>query len=354
MAVVIALALAVGTGVVGVSAVPMVLRTGSVTLALFAVCGLPLALMLATGELRPYRTLLILPLGAATSALALALLGLLHVPLVGSLAIVIAAGLGGCVTTLRRRRGEQYRLGASAAPVTLRVVAPLALAGLVGLVSLLPIFRSGFATVPGQNGDAILVVGTATLLEHAPPTATRTDLPIPRIPIEWRSKYPIYYPLAAAAELAGVDPIQAFATVAAIMLALGAVGFYLFTAVVLRGPPWAALLSAFLVPLDRIVMYVTVHPYYNELWGQFTLPFMLLAGWWFLRRPGRAAAALFVVFAVLGLLAYPLMFPFPVLFLGAFAVTVWRRRRSAGDPVRWVSSLGLPRVLGSPGCGCPR
>ncbi len=220
---------------------------------------------------------------------------------------------------------------------------PIALAGLVALITLLPSFRSGFASVPGQNGDAILVVGTADLLEQAPPTATRTDTPIPSIPLEWRSKYPIYYALAAISMLAGQDPIEAFPTVVAMMLALAALGFFLFARLVLRAPLWLGLLVLFLLPLDRIAMYVAIHPYYNELWGQFTLPFVLLFGWRYLNAPDRRGAILFVLFAALCLLAYPLVIPFPAVFLLASGVVVWRRRRAEGQPVRWISGLDLPR-----------
>jgi hypothetical protein len=98
-----------------------------------------------------------------------------------------------------------------------------------------------------------------------------------------------------------------------------------------------------LVPLDRIVMYVTIHPYYNELWGQFALPFMLLSGVNFLRAPDRHSAIMFALLAVLGLLAYPLMVPFPAIFLGVFAFVTWRRRRGAGESAAWISSLRIPR-----------
>ena len=57
-----------------------------------------------------------------------------------------------------------------------------------------------------------------------------------------------------------------------------------------------ALLGMFLLPLDRIVMYVTIHPYYNELWGQFTLPFILLFGWRYLSSPDRVSAVLAALF----------------------------------------------------------
>ncbi|MEA2160541.1 MAG: hypothetical protein QOD66_2921 [Solirubrobacteraceae bacterium] len=346
-----ALVLAVSAGVAGLSAVPAVLRTGVVAIALFALCGYAAAQTLVRGEEAPHRALMVLPLGAVISALSLAILGLLHVPLKVSLALVIIAA---AVSVLWARRQETApeapppaTTGAERSAL-IRVGLPLFLAAMVGLISLVPIFRSGFATVPGQNGDAIMVVGTAVLLEHAPPTATREDLPISHIPLEWRSKYPIYYPLAAVSTLAGQDPIQAFATLAALILALTTLGFFLFARYVLRAPFWISLLALFVVPLDRIVMYVVMHPYYNELWGQFTLPFILLAGWRYLTAPDRRSGALFALFLLLGLLAYPLMVPFPVLFLAAGGVVVWRRRRRVGESPRWIAALELPRPRARP------
>ena len=331
----VGLVLALLAGVVGASAVPAVLRTGVVAVALYAVCGYTPAKLLVRRQLPDAWPLMVLPLGAVFSSIPLAVLGLLHVPLKLSLAIVITLAL---VAVIRfRPRGP--RVKPNRARLEQMVIA-LLLAGMVALVSLIPIFRSGFATVPGQNGDAILVVGSATLVEHAPPTATRLDLPINRIPLQWRSKYPIYYALAAVSTLAGQTPIQAFATVSALMLALTALGLFLFARYALRAPPALALLTAFLVPLDRIVMYVTVHPYYNELWGQFTLPFILLSGWLYLTQPGRRNAVLFVCFVVLGLLAYPLMLPFPLFFLLAGGWVLWRRRD--GSP-GWISGLRITR-----------
>ncbi len=127
------------------------------------------------------------------------------------------------------------------------------------------------------------------------------------------------------------------------MLAATALGLFLFALYALRAPPWVALLSALLVPLDRIVMYVTVHPYYNELWGQFALPFMLLFGWLYLHQPSRRSAALFLLFLLFGLLVYPLMVVFPVLFLAPLAWSRWRQNRRWGVPLGWVSALRLPR-----------
>jgi hypothetical protein len=342
----IALVLALNAGVVGVAAVPTVLRTAVVGVAFFALCGYPAACALVRGELSEHRALLVLPIGATVSSLALAALGLLHVPLAVSLAAVIGVAALATLRVLSARGAAPEGGEATAAPRTAwiaRIALPIMLAAVVALISLIPIFRSGYATVPGQNGDAILAVGTAVLLEHAPPTATRSDLPIPSIPLEWRSKYPIYYALAGISTLAGQDPIQTFPTVAALILALAAIGFFLFARYVLRTSLWLALLVLFVVPVDRIAMYVDMHPYYNELWGQFTLPFMLLFGWRYLNAPDRRGAILFVLFTVLCLLAYPLVIPFPAVFLIVCAVVLWRRRRAEHRPVRWLSGLELPR-----------
>ncbi len=357
------LALALSADVIGIRVVPTVLRTAAVGIAFFALCGYAAARLLVHGALGAHRALLVMPLGAAVSSLSLTVLGLLHVPLEVSLAIVIVAAAGAALTPFALRRSPRARPperaeaeAACAEPAAerpergllVRTALPLLLAGMVGLISLLPIFRSGFATVPGENGDAILAVGTAVLLEHAPPGATRTDLPINHVPLQWRSKYPIYYALAGISMLAGQDPIQAFATVSALMLALTALGFFLFARYLLRAPPWVALLALLVVPLDRVVMYVTIHPYYNELWGQFALPFMLLSGWRYLNAPDRRSAALFAAFLVLGLLAYPLMIPFPAIFLVVGAWVVARRRRAAGERTHWISALRLPRPRARP------
>jgi hypothetical protein len=318
-----------------------VLRTAAAGCVLFGLVGYPVVAALIDGDLIAWRPLLVLPVGATVSSLALAALGLLHVPLRVSLAVILVLAIAAGVRQLRRGAGA-----ARTAPGTgwrTRIGLPLALAAIVAAISLLPIFRADMATVPGQNGDAILVVGSAELLEHAPPTANRTNLPIPSIPLVWRSKYPIYYALAGISALTGQNPIAAFPTVAALMLALAAIGFFLFARFLLRAPPWLALLILFLAPLDRIVMYVTIHPYYNELWGQFSLPYMLLFGWRFLNAPSRRGAVIFILFALIGLFAYPLMLPFPAIFLLVTAWVVWRRRRAAGEPVRWISGLELPR-----------
>jgi hypothetical protein len=344
-ATVVGLIIAIGADVVGVAAVPSVLRTAVVALAFFTICGYAPASVLARGELQAHMELLVLPVGAAVSSLVLTVLGLAHVPLKGSLAIVLTAAVVADVLVYRRGRAVSGRAAGTGHGRWLqRIALPMFLAAMVALITLVPIFRSGFATVPGQNGDAVLAVGSAVLLQHEPPTSdVANNLPINHIPLEWRSKYPIYYALAAVSTLSGQSPIQTFAPVSALMLALTALGFFLFALYAVRAPPWVALLAMFLLPLDRIVMYVTIHPYYNELWGQFTLPFILLFGWHYLSAPNRVNFILALLFLALGLFAYPLMLPFPAVFLAVHAFVMFRRARAAGRKPGWISELRIPR-----------
>src|SRR5579884_3459061 len=65
----IALVLALNADVVGAAAVPGVLRTAVAAVALFLVCGYAPARALTGGELRDYRPLLALPIGATISSL---------------------------------------------------------------------------------------------------------------------------------------------------------------------------------------------------------------------------------------------------------------------------------------------
>jgi hypothetical protein len=77
------------------------------------------------------------------------------------------------------------------------------------------------------------------------------------------------------------------------------------------------------VGLSRLPIHVADHPFYNQLWALFSLPLILLAGTCFLREPSRRSLALLVLFGAIGAFAYPLMLPFPALFL---AVGAWRER----------------------------
>src|SRR4051812_20375785 len=312
---------AVDAGVAGPGAVPAVARTAVATLGLFAVCGYGPARLLAPASLRA--GLFVLPAGAACSTLALTVLGLLHVPLIASLVVVLAAGAALGVLALRRPRAP-----GPPGDRLVRLGVPLALAPLIAAMALLPSFRAGFATVQGQNGDAVLAVGTAEFLRHAPPTAVRPELGLDRVPILWRSKLPIYYGLAATSELAGQETFVAFSTVTAIAVGLAALGFFAFAVDGLGVPAGIGLLALFAVGLDRIVLYTAIHPYYNQTWALFALPFVLLFGW-------RGSFALAALFAALAVFTYPLLLPFPLVFLGVIA---WRRR----GHLDWRGALRVP------------
>jgi hypothetical protein len=337
----LALWLAREAGVSGPGAVPEVVRAAGAAAAIFWISGYAPARLLLPDEMRAHTLVLAFPLGAATSALALTVLGFLRVPFEVSVPLVLATGAAAGLW-LRVRQGPA-RAPEGSGGAGLRVLWPAYLAVLLAAVALLPLFRSGFATIVGQNGDAHLAVGTAELLQEAPPNAVRPELPVDRVPLVWRSKYPIYYSLAAVAWVAGVDTLEVLATFAAAMLALIAVAFFALARHGLGAPPAAALLAMALVGLDRISVYVTDHPYYNQLWASFSLPLILLFGVRYLEQPGRATLALFALFAVLGAAAYPLMLPFPLLVLALAAWLVWRRRRAAGEPLGWIAALRLPR-----------
>jgi hypothetical protein len=310
--------------------VPAVARSAVAAIALFGVCGYGVARLALPRALLGHLLLFTLPIGAATSTLALTVLGLLHVPLAASLAVVLAAGVVLAVLAVRRRALPEPVPGGWLAGVAV----PLFLAALVGAILLLPSFRAGYATVSGQNGDAVLAVGTANLLQHAPPTAVRPELGLDSVPIQWRSKLPIYYGLAGVSELAGQDTTVAFSTVVAIVLGLAALGVFLFVVHALGAPPGVGLLALFGVGLDRISVYVGIHPYYNQSWALFALPFLLLLGWRALAAPTRGTVALAALFAALALFAYPLLLPFPAVFLAAVA---WQRRRE----IDWRGALRL-------------
>jgi hypothetical protein len=313
------------------AALPDVLRAAAATLALFAVSGYALAERLTPEPLRPFRHLLMLPVGAMTSCLALTALGFAHVPLTASLAIVLAGGAVASLVVARRP-----------APVDPAVGAYVALGALLAALVLVPSFRASFATVPGLNPDAQLVSGLAVLFQHAPPQGTRLGLPVPELPDVWRSKVPIFYGLAAVSRLSGLAPVAAFPTVAALLVGLVAAGFGLVGRVVLGlRSGWAVVVMA-AVGLDVALLHVAVHPYWNQLWGLMSFPFALLFAWLAVAERDWRALALFGLALLLGAFAYPLMLPYPLVALAAFALA---ERRLPALPRRGRSPWALVAVL---------
>lgn len=340
-----ALWVAVEGGVEGPSAAPDVLRAAAAAIALFGLAGYAPARLLAPGAMRPQLALVALPLGAVCSSIALTALGLLGLPFDLALVALLLTAAGSAVMVRVRRGPANPQTGTAGDGERLRRLAwPLYVAILVTAITLVPVFRSGFATVMGQNGDAYLAVGSAELLQRAAPTGVEPTLPVDRVPLVWRSKYPIYYSLAAVSSLSGLSPLEAFHTLGAIMLALTALGYYLLARRWLGAGPVAALLVMALVPLDRIAVHAVLHPFYNQVWGEFALPYTLLFGLNHLNEPSRSSAVLLGLFAAIGAFAHPLMLFFPAVALAAAGCVVWRRRRAAGEATGWMAGMRLPRT----------
>lgn len=313
----------------GTVAVPAMARVGVTAAAFFAFCGYGPARLLLPAALRPRLALYALPVGAAFATLAMTVLGLLRVPFDVSLAVILLAAAASAVLAVRR---------VPSVPAGDRVASlavPLAIAVLLSAVACLPALLADLPVVQGQNPDAMLVSGTANLLQHAPPTADRPDLPLDSVPPLWRSKLPIYYALAAVARLSGQETMFAFSPLIGATLGLTALGFFLLVLDGFGAPLLAALAAMLAVGLDRIVIHLPYFPLYNQLWALGWLPVTLLFGWRFLREPSRNAAILAGAFLAVALFTYPLLLPFPAVFLGVIA---WQRRREND----WRQALRLP------------
>ncbi|HEX8085968.1 MAG TPA: hypothetical protein VF529_16875 [Solirubrobacteraceae bacterium] len=319
----------------GVAAVDDAARAGAAAVVLFAVAGFGLVRLWLPAELRRHELLWVLPVGACASGIELAALGYARVPFEANLAIVLAAGVGLAVAALRRAEGSP-RPGVSIA----HIAWPVWIGLLLVCVALVPMFRSGFATVVGDGSDAHLAAGTAAFLQDHHPTAVAPEEPVDRVPLVWRSKPPIYYPLAAVATLSGMETWEAFPVVAALLMALAAAGFFLLARDALGASLTGAAAGMALVGLDRVVLHTTDHPYFNQTWGFLTLPFALLLAWWAVRARTRGALALLALFLAVGAFAYPLALPIPLV---ALAALLWpeRRRAAAAAKSLWRGPRSL-------------
>jgi len=352
-----ALSIAVYTGIKGVAGVPDAARGSLAAVVLFGACGYAPARLLIPGALVPHFPFFALGLGAATACIGLTVLGFFGVPMVASLVVLMGGGLaGGVVLRVRRgpvRAADEDREGAGGRWWALALPAYVALV-LIALC-LVPVFQAGYGSVPGSNPDGMLSVGTAEFLQDNGPRALDPTLPVDQMPPVWGSKYPIYYGLAGATTLSGMDAVRAYSGFAAVVAALGALGFFLLARYSLRASPPAAVLAMALVAFALVTPYLAIHPYFNQLWGAMALPFMLLFGLRFLSAGGRADAILAALFTALGLSAYPLMVVFPAIAFLAAAIAL--RRRGQGARIRlprlprgrrWLA-LWIPLViLGAP------
>ena len=235
----VALSIAVYAGVKGVAGVPDAVRGVLAALVLFGVTGYAPARLLIPRALLAHLPFFALGFGAAVSCLGLSVLGFFGVPLVASLAVLLGGGLVAGVL-LRVRRGPARAEDAAMADAGGRTLAwawPAYIALILVALCLIPIFRAGYGSVPGTNPDGMLSVGTAEFLQHNRPRAVDPALPVDQMPPVWRSKYPIYYGLAGASTLSGLDPVAAYTGFAAVVAALAALGFMLLARYALRAPP---------------------------------------------------------------------------------------------------------------------
>lgn len=335
---------------------PSLSRAAFAGLALFAVTGWGATRLLLPAGLRRYELLWVAPIGACFTALSMMVLGFAAVPYRLNLALVIAAGVALAIVAVRRPRpvqapvstdagGDQgwtaterdQRLGA----VVRRHAWPAWIAVLLIAIALIPLLRAGFATVEGQGQDAHLAVGTAIFLKHHYPTSDAIEEPVDRVPLVWRSKQPIYYTLAAVSTLSGLEVYETISTLAALLLGMAAVGFFLFARELLRAPPWAAVAAMAFVGLDRMVLHTVMHPYFNQTWGFFGVPFACVLAWWVVKERTRGGIVLLLAFLAIVVLAYPLAAPIPLLPL---LVVLWpqvKRLRPRGLYKSWKSLLWM-------------
>lgn len=345
--------------------VPSLLRGSIAGLVLFVACGDALARALVPRDWAPLRGLFALALGAAASGLVLTAFGVAHVPLHVSLWLTLALGAAASVVVRRgrwRAGSERHAIehGDGAAPAASAAAGRgLALGWLAALfvifwIALIPAGVVRQDTVFGQNPDASQVVGIATLFQHVPPTATDIAQPLDTVPQEWRFRYPIFYPLAAASNLSHFDPIRVFPTMAALLLVIAAFGFGMLAVCCLRAPPAAGPAIAGAIAVSWVMLHLAWHPYWNQLWGTAMFPYALLFGWRALAaRDGRAG--ILFAFTVLTLwLAYPLALPYPLVLIAAVAVGLrWRppRPRLSGTRGLALTVIGLallaPAVVGA-------
>ena len=318
------------------------------SLVLFFVCGDALARVLVPREWGVPVSLLALPLGAAASGLALTAMGLAHVPLHVSLWLTLAGGIAAGVLV---RRSNSVAGGEDARGRRRTLLVWGAMLLVAGFLAAIPLLRTGQDTIYGQNPDAHQVAGIAVLFQHVPPTATDTPLPIDVVPPAWRFRYPIFYTLAGASNLSHLDPIRVFPAMAALMLAIAALGFGVFSVCCLRAPRWAGPVIGAAAAASMIPLHLVWHPYWNQLWGFAMFPYALLFGWYAVERlDGRCAAAFALILLMLGL-AYPLAIPYPLLVVVALAIAYRRRPRLPGRRRVWIALLAIvilaPAVAGA-------
>jgi len=345
----IALALAAESGGKVPGALPEVTRVFAAAGLLFGLCGYAPTRLLCPAALRDRWPLLVLPTGAMVSGLVLSVLGFAAVPFRASLSVTLAAAALAALAchlwapALARARRPAPRDPLLGGPA-LRLLWPAFIALLVAAITLLPYLRTGEPVVTGTGSDAHLAVGSADLLKRSYPTAINPNAAVDRVPLTWRSKFPIYYSFAAVSSLAGLPTVETLAPLAALLGAFAAVGFFLLATHLLRAPPIGGLLAIALVGLNSMVLLTINNPYFNQTWGLIAMPFMIVLGCLAISEPRRTTVGLAALFWAVGAFAYPLMAAFPAVAVVVYGLLEARRRKREGTPVDWFAPLRrLPR-----------
>jgi hypothetical protein len=100
-----------------------------------------------------------------------------------------------------------------------------------------------------------------------------------------------------------------------------------------------------------MVLHTVMHPYFNQTWGFFAMPFaMVLAVYATAERRTSASLALLALFLAICAFAYPLALPLPALVL---AVVLWPERRSLSPrrfyrgrrSLLWLIPLGVILIV---------
>ena len=302
------------------------LRVGLACVALFGVVGFGLVRLWLPDALRRHELLWILPAGACGLGFAMTPLGFLGVPHTLNFVLVWLGGLALSVHAVRTR-------GWPARPEFRAIGWPAYVGLLLIAIALIPMFRSGFATVVGEGSDVHLAVGTAEFLRHARPLEVKPELPVDQMPLVWRSKHAIYYPFGAVATAAGMETWEVVSTLTSLLLALAAVGMFVLAREMLGATVGVAAVAMAIAGLDRMVLHTGMHPYYNQTWGYMTVPFALVLSWWVIRHPSRGAVALLALFLLVGAFAYPLAVPIPLTVLGVMWLVDRHDRRKRGERV---------------------
>ncbi len=325
---------------------------GSVaSLLLFVVCGDALAFLLVPASWGALLPLFSIPLGAVASGLVLTAFGVAHVPLAVSLWLVLAAALAASVLVRRRssrRPADDRRLSRLFPGVRIegrQLAIWSATLFILLCVALIPVWRNGAATIPGENPDAQQVAGIAVLFQHDPPTATDYSTAINTVPPAWNFRYPIFYPLSAASSLSNFDPVKVFPSMAALLMIACAFGFAVFAVKCLGAPEVAGPGIAAAIGISWLTLHLGWHPYWNQLWGMALFPYALLFGWHAIAERDGPAAILFVLLLVALELAYPLALPYPVLICVALLIAYRRRPRIPRFARRHAWAMGIVAVL---------